>query len=78
MSGLDVCRTLKADRATAAVPILLISAESSADDIAAGCDDYLAKPFSARTLLGRVHRLVGAPASSDGHPGIIRDTMPHQ
>ena len=63
MSGLDVCRALKACSATAGSPVLLISAESSSADIAAayaaGCDDYLPKPFSARELVRRVEQLLG-------------------
>jgi DNA-binding response OmpR family regulator len=62
MSGLDVCRALKACQTTAGSPVLLISAESPSADIAAayaaGCDDYLPKPFSARELLRRVDHLV--------------------
>jgi DNA-binding response OmpR family regulator len=63
MSGLEVCRALKASVATADSRVLLISAESSSADIAAayaaGCDDYLAKPFSARELVRRVEQLLG-------------------
>lgn len=62
LSGLDVCRRLKASPRTAHCPILLISAESSTSDIAAGfaagCDDYLPKPFSARELVLRVGQLL--------------------
>jgi DNA-binding response OmpR family regulator len=61
MNGLDVCRELKASGATNA-PVLLISAESSHDDVAAGyaagCDDYLPKPFSASELIRRVDHLL--------------------
>jgi two-component system, OmpR family, phosphate regulon response regulator PhoB len=61
MSGLDVCRELKADEATSG-PVLLISAESSRDDVAAGfaagCDDYLPKPFSSSELIRRVDQLL--------------------
>jgi DNA-binding response OmpR family regulator len=62
ISGLDVCRQLKAGSETADRPVLLISAESSSEDIAAGfaagCDDYLPKPFSARELVQRVGQLL--------------------
>lgn len=62
VNGLDLCRALKADRTTADRPVLLISAESSPDDVsagyAAGCDDYLPKPFSARELVRRVEALL--------------------
>jgi DNA-binding response OmpR family regulator len=63
MSGLEVCRALKASSVTANSRVLLISAESSSADIAAayaaGCDDYLAKPFAARELVRRVELLLG-------------------
>ncbi|HEY2297494.1 MAG TPA: response regulator [Jatrophihabitans sp.] len=61
MNGRDLCRRLKDDRATAA-PVMLISAESSPDEIAAayaaGCDDFLGKPFSPRQLAARVDALL--------------------
>ena len=61
MSGLDVCRELKASGRMSG-PVLLISAESSEDDVAAGfaagCDDYLPKPFSASELVRRVGQLL--------------------
>jgi DNA-binding response OmpR family regulator len=66
MSGLEVCRRLKASSDTAASPILLISAESSSEDVAAGfaagCDDYLPKPFSPRELVQRVDQLLARSA----------------
>jgi DNA-binding response OmpR family regulator len=66
MSGLEVCRQLKARRETATSPILLISAESSTEDVAAGfaagCDDYLPKPFSPRELVHRVDQLLARTA----------------
>jgi DNA-binding response OmpR family regulator len=66
VNGLDVCRRLKAAAHTADRPVLLISAESSPADIAAGfaagCDDYLPKPFTARELVKRVGQLVSGYA----------------
>ena len=66
MSGLEVCRQLKARRETAGRPVLLISAESSTEDVAAGfaagCDDYLPKPFSPRELVHRVDQLLARTA----------------
>ena len=62
LSGLEVCRQLKAAGDTAAAAVLLISAESSTQDVAAGyaagCDDYLPKPFSPRELVQRVAGLI--------------------
>ena len=66
LSGLEVCRRLKASAETADRPILLISAESSTEDVAAGfaagCDDYLPKPFSPRELVHRVDLLLARSA----------------
>jgi DNA-binding response OmpR family regulator len=57
-TGLEVCEALRADPATAAVRILLLSAGASLDDVArglaAGADAYLAKPFS---VAGLVHQI---------------------
>lgn len=62
LSGLEVCRRLKADVETASSPVLLMSAESSTEDVAAayaaGCDDYLSKPFTASELVHRVDQLL--------------------
>lgn len=64
MSGLELCRLLKASSDTARRPVLLMSAEFSSEDVAAGyaagCDDYLPKPFSPRELIRRVDQLLVA------------------
>ena len=55
MDGLEVCRRL---RATSAVPIILITARNTEEDIIrgldAGADDYLSKPFALGELLARM------------------------
>ena len=60
-TGLEVCAALRSDPATAAVPVLLLSAGASPEDIArglaAGADAYLAKPFSLAALVARVREL---------------------
>ncbi|MFI6922348.1 SpoIIE family protein phosphatase [Nonomuraea spiralis] len=57
LDGLALVAALRADRRTAGVPVLLLSAragqESSIEGLAAGADDYLVKPFSAAELLAR-------------------------
>ncbi|MGY1706150.1 response regulator transcription factor [Geodermatophilus sp. SYSU D00697] len=66
-SGLEVCAALRAAPATAAVPVLLLSAGASADDVArglaAGADAYLAKPFSVAGLVARIRDLTSGAAA---------------
>ena len=58
LDGVGLVRALRADPATAALPILLLSArageESAIRGLDVGSDDYLEKPFSARELRARV------------------------
>ncbi|WP_313739130.1 response regulator [Pseudomonas sp.] len=58
LDGFGVIRALRTDERTSEVPIILLSArageEASIEGIAAGADDYLVKPFSARELIARV------------------------
>ena len=73
MSGLEVCRQLKADEPTSDSHVLMISANSSTEDVAAGyaagADDYLPKPFSPRELVQRVGLLIGRESSAGGARG---------
>jgi DNA-binding response OmpR family regulator len=68
MSGLDVCRELRRNPATAAVPIIILTARGQLTDIdagfAAGATDYIVKPFSPRALAERVQFLLGASRPS--------------
>ena len=60
-SGLDLCRQLRQDPATAHLPLLILSARSEEFDrvlgLELGADDYLAKPFSMLELVARVKAL---------------------
>jgi two-component system phosphate regulon response regulator PhoB len=64
LSGIEVCRELRAAPATAAVPIILLTGAVRLQELeqayAAGATDYLVKPFSPRELQRRVEAaLVG-------------------
>ncbi len=58
LDGLSLLQTLRSDPQTREIPIILLSArageEARLEGLAAGADDYLTKPFSARELLVRV------------------------
>ena len=58
MSGLEVCRLLKADQATSRIPVIMLTAKAEEPDRIAGlelgADDYMTKPFSPRELVLRV------------------------
>ncbi|MBD2208818.1 response regulator [Nostoc linckia FACHB-104] len=58
MDGFELLRSLRSDPQTQDIPIILLSArageESRIEGLAAGADDYIVKPFSARELLARV------------------------
>ena len=62
MSGFEVCRRLKEKRATAGIPIVMITALNELGDIeravAAGTDDFLSKPINKLELLTRVKSLL--------------------
>jgi CheY-like chemotaxis protein len=61
IGGAEVCRRLKADPATAGVPVVAVSAAyNEAAARAAGCDDFVAKPFDLQDLVDRVRRWLGA------------------
>ena len=62
MTGLEVCRRLRADDRFARTVIVMLTAAAQQDDVArgqeAGADHYLTKPFSPLALLGLVERLI--------------------
>jgi DNA-binding response OmpR family regulator len=63
LSGVEVCRQLKDDEATASIPIVMLTAMAQdadrEDGLAAGADDYFTKPFSPVSLLTKVTEILG-------------------
>ncbi len=58
LDGFGLLRELRANPSTRAIPVILLSArageEATIEGLAAGADDYLTKPFSAREVLARI------------------------
>ena len=63
MDGYEATRRIKADPALARIPVLAVTSYALSGDEAkaraAGCDGYIAKPFSPRELLAKVRALIG-------------------
>jgi two-component system alkaline phosphatase synthesis response regulator PhoP len=62
MDGLEVCRLVRGHHATAAIPIIMLTARAEESErivgLELGADDYLAKPFSPNELVARVRALL--------------------
>ena len=62
LSGFEVCRALRADKATASIPIIMLTARAEESDriigLEIGADDYVSKPFSPNELVARVRALM--------------------
>ena len=62
LSGLDVCRELRAGEQTRAIPILMLTAKAEETDqvvgFSLGADDYVTKPFSVKVLMQRIRALL--------------------
>ena len=78
MSGLDVCRELRAGERTKDIPVIMLTARAEETDqvegFARGADDYVTKPFSNKVLLQRVRAVL---RRSEG-PGEAGDVVEHE
>ena len=62
IDGLEVCKMLRRDPATARIPIIMLTAKAAEIDriigLELGADDYITKPFSTRELVLRVRKVL--------------------
>lgn len=78
-SGLDVCRSLKANPKTHNVPIIMLTAKGEELDrvvgFELGADDYVVKPFSVRELVLRLRAILRRAEPSDSATSTSSDTI---
>jgi DNA-binding response OmpR family regulator len=69
VDGLEVCKILRRDPATAMIPIIMLTARAAEMDrvigLELGADDYVTKPFSPRELVLRIKKLLARAKSTD-------------
>ena len=82
MDGVEVCRQVKSDPVTRAIPVIMVTAKSEESDIVLGlgigADDYITKPFSPKELLARVKvvlRRGPLRAESGGGDRVVRGPL---
>ena len=72
ISGVDVCRTLRAE---SSIPIIMLTSRATEEDklrgLDLGADDYITKPFSPRELLARIRAVLRRTAQRD-NSSVIR------
>jgi len=87
MSGIEVCRQLKARPDTRSIPIIMLSARSEEVDtvrgLDTGADDYVIKPYNIRELMARVRTQLrrarpAAAGATLSHEDITLDPERHR
>ncbi len=62
IDGLEICKLLRRDSATARIPIIMLTAKAAEIDriigLELGADDYVTKPFSPRELILRIRKIL--------------------
>ena len=74
-SGLDILRKLRANRKTAQLPIIIVSAKGDESDVVIGlelgADDYVTKPFNMSILIARINALLRRLQTTDAPQKIV-------
>jgi two-component system alkaline phosphatase synthesis response regulator PhoP len=86
VDGIEICRALRADPSTAALPIIMLTARAEESDrivgLELGADDYITKPFSPNEVVARVRALLRRTTRPEGrsrltHGAIVMDIERH-
>lgn len=76
VDGLEVCKILRRDTHTSAIPILMLTARAAEMDrvlgLELGADDYVTKPFSPRELVLRIKKLLARVKASEEPITVLR------
>jgi DNA-binding response OmpR family regulator len=74
--GLEICRAMRLDPATAGIPIIMLTARAEESDrivgLELGADDYVTKPFSPKELVARVNALLRRTRRQAAEERILR------
>lgn len=70
LSGLEICRSLREDKDTRDIPIIMLSGRSEEFDrvlgLEFGADDYVTKPFNAKELILRINNVLKRVYKEEG------------
>lgn len=76
VDGLEVCKTLKKENKTAAIPVIMLTAKAQEADkilgLELGADDYITKPFSPRELVARVKAVLRRVHEKGKLPDVLK------
>ena len=76
VDGLEVCKELKSERKTSAIPVIMLTAKAQESDkvvgLELGADDYVTKPFSPRELIARIKAVLRRGKENDKLPEIFK------
>ena len=76
IDGLEVCKMLRRDPATAAIPIIMLTAKAAELDrivgLELGAEDYITKPFSPRELVLRVKKVLQRGRAAPAEPAALK------
>jgi two-component system alkaline phosphatase synthesis response regulator PhoP len=76
LDGWEVCKRLRQDPSTSALPLLMLTAKADEGDrvlgLELGADDYVTKPFGVRELLARVKALLRRSEVASTSPEVLK------